>query len=237
MQTKQIRQWCVPEIKDVDESKRKVTHLISTAALDRGGDIVNVDGWDLRNYRKNPVVLVDHDYRVEKIIGAGKVTSDKQGLWAVTEFADTELAETAFNLHTNGFARAWSVGFSPIKGHPVRDGKEHECDTCSGVKQPGYGMHFLKQELLEYSLVSVPMNPEAVTQAVERGICSKALAPVFFRELDGEPTTAPVETAPPEAKAADVALSDEARALLERVSGQCERNRREAATLRYLLRD
>lgn len=195
--------------------------------MDRAGDIVNPDGWDLRNYEKNPVVLVDHDYRIEKIIGRGIVKADSEGLWAETQFADTELAETAFHLHANGFARAWSVGFAPIKGHSTREGKEGDCEVCGGIKNPGYGMHFTKQELLEYSLVSVPMNPEAVTQALEQGICSKALAPVFFREFNEEPTTAPSIDAPLVAKASD--------ADLEALIGQSTQTIRELA-LETLLR-
>jgi hypothetical protein len=33
------------------------------------GDKVNVDGWDIKNYLKNPVILSDHRYEVESIVG------------------------------------------------------------------------------------------------------------------------------------------------------------------------
>ena len=45
--------------------------VASTAAPDRYGDIVDQATWKLDNYRANPVVQVDHDYRVESTVGRG----------------------------------------------------------------------------------------------------------------------------------------------------------------------
>src|SRR5690242_6110604 len=36
--------------------------LISTEVKDRAGEIVRQDGWDLANYKNNPIVLWGHDY-------------------------------------------------------------------------------------------------------------------------------------------------------------------------------
>ena len=44
------------------EGEGRFTFVISTGAVDRDRDTIAVDGWDLSNYRKNPVVLFAHDY-------------------------------------------------------------------------------------------------------------------------------------------------------------------------------
>lgn len=36
--------------------------IISTEVMDRAGEIVKQDGWDLTNYKNNPIVLWGHDY-------------------------------------------------------------------------------------------------------------------------------------------------------------------------------
>ena len=74
VERKDIQHWGdVCEVKAVNEEEREVLHLISTKARDRAGDIVNPKGLDLKNFKKNPVVLVNHDYRVESIIGKAVV--------------------------------------------------------------------------------------------------------------------------------------------------------------------
>jgi hypothetical protein len=49
------------EVKAGDGDSRTLTFTISSAAVDRMGDTIKVDGWKLDAYRKNPVVLWGHD--------------------------------------------------------------------------------------------------------------------------------------------------------------------------------
>lgn len=180
--TDRRKECFAPDLKDVNESKRQITHLISTAKLDRAGDIVDVEGWDLRSYRRNPVVVADHSYSIGALIGTGKPFKGEDGLYSTTTFADTELGEQAWELARQRIARGWSVGFQVIKGgsHRMSESAE-DCETCAKVKNPGWGVHFTKQELLEYSLVAVPMNPDTVTHAMDTcGVTQKTLN-VFFR--------------------------------------------------------
>ena len=46
----------------VHEAERVVDAVISTPAQDRDGDIVEVSGWEMENFLKNPVVLWMHRY-------------------------------------------------------------------------------------------------------------------------------------------------------------------------------
>jgi len=183
----------IPELKAIDAEARTATHVISSDSMDRGGDIVDVEGWDLDHYQRNPVVLVDHDYRIEKIIGkAISITKNKNTLEATTQFADIGPGFAAFNLVQSGMAKAWSVGFAPQDHHAIRKGAKDGCKKCRKARDAQLqgrdpedvwirGLHFTKQQLLEYSLVAVPMNPDAVTEAVQRGFVTRETVPDLFR--------------------------------------------------------
>jgi len=41
--------------------------VASTAALDRHGESVSVDGWNIDNFKKNPVLLWAHDHSVPAV--------------------------------------------------------------------------------------------------------------------------------------------------------------------------
>ena len=40
----------------------KLVAVASNETRDRVGDIVKVDGWDLKNFKRNPVLLFAHKY-------------------------------------------------------------------------------------------------------------------------------------------------------------------------------
>ncbi|MBP7570899.1 MAG: HK97 family phage prohead protease [Acidobacteria bacterium] len=173
----------VPEVKAIDPNRQRVTHVISSASVDRAGDIIEPGGWKLGTYRKNPVVLLDHDYRVERIIGkAVDLDHDDENLYATTEFGSHPLGVEAFLLVEMGLARGWSVGFRAEKYHSIVDGKGEtlNCCRCKAARTKTPGFHYTQAELLEYSLVAIPMNPDAVTNAIQRGV-SPAHIPLLFR--------------------------------------------------------
>jgi HK97 family phage prohead protease len=174
----------VCELKDVNLKRREVTHLISTGVVDRQGDIVDAGGWSMKDYRKNPIVLANHDYSIFSVIGKSVgQASDEKGLYATTQFGSHMLGEEALMLVANDLVRAWSVGFQPLEAHPIRTGKaELQCAVCDSAKGKNLWMHFTKQALLEYSLVAVPANQEVVNNAIQLGI-KKDHLPHFFREV------------------------------------------------------
>jgi hypothetical protein len=160
----------------LDEEARTVRHVISTSALDRVGRIVEVSGWRLNHYRANPVVLADHDYSIERIIGCGidtKVEGD--ALVSTTQFHEEGIGNVAFRLVQAGLGRAWSVGWQGIKAH-FSDVIEGECSCKEVAKKAGrsYVLHYLQSELLEYSLVAIPANRDAVMGLQAAGLVKKA---------------------------------------------------------------
>lgn len=137
------------EMKAAGDGKT-VSFIASTEAVDRMGDIVRQDGWDLTNYKRNPVVLFGHDH--EKPIGrAHNVRVDAGKLKADLEFADDSVDEFSAKIGRMvkaGFLNAVSVGFRVLEAKPIKSGYE-----------------FVKSELLEISVVSVPANQEAIVFA------------------------------------------------------------------------
>ena len=161
----------------IDERTRTIRHVISTAALDRRNRIVDVGGWDLANYKRNPIVFADHDYAMEKVIGRGlDVKVEGDALVATTEFDTEGLGNVAFRLVQAGLVRAWSVGWQGLAAHSFGDLKR--CAACDNAMAAGrqWGTHYTAQELLEYSLVTIPANPDAVMGLQAAGLVAKVEA-------------------------------------------------------------
>jgi len=153
------------QIKAVDEAERTLRFVVSTASPDRDKDTVAVNGWNLESFRRSPVIPFAHDYRNLPVAKAIEIGPQKEGLVSTAQFASKELypfADTVYQMLLQGFLSAVSVGFRPMK---------HEVNKERG------GIDFLQQELLEYSVVPVPANPEALIQARSAGI---DVAPLKF---------------------------------------------------------
>ncbi len=149
------------EVKTLGEYEIEI--IGSTGISDRDGEVINPDGWDLKNFKKNPVILPAHDYRAPAIARAKSVKIEDKKLKFEIEFPQDgiyPLADIYRKLYKSGFMKASSVGFVPS-----------EWVNGDGEKEPY--RTYLKQELLELSLVSVPVNPEALV--AEKGI-SEAMA-------------------------------------------------------------
>jgi HK97 family phage prohead protease len=149
------RKSYVPYEVKADDDKRSVTFTITTGAVDRDNDTINVDGWDLKSYLKNPVVLFAHRSDLPPVAKATSVVKTAGALRATTEFLPAgiyPLADQVYEMVKRGFLRATSVGFRPKR------------DKYSWNEERG-GIDFEEQELLEFSVVPVPSNPEALLSA------------------------------------------------------------------------
>jgi len=172
------------EIKAVGDPQDRVLEFVgSTAQVDRYGDVIEVEGWDLKNYKKNPVFLWAHDYRQPPVGKALKVAKTDQGLMFQVKFATAEeypFADTIYKLYLGGYLKATSVGFQDLEREPItdKDGKQ-------------VGWRFKKQELYELSAVPVPANPNALIMAVQKGVVS----PREVEDLTGVPFEADLDQA------------------------------------------
>lgn len=152
------------------DEPRTVVARISTTAVDREGDVVLPSGLKLQEYRKNPVVLLNHDNGTLPIGKALTVQRDSNSVVAKVQFAERpdtlpESAEwvpdTILSLFKQKVLRAFSVGFMPLD---MRDATDKD--------RKKYGDEVRRVitdwNLLEFSVVPVPANQDAlVTQVVK----------------------------------------------------------------------
>jgi hypothetical protein len=148
-------------IKQFDDEEMTVEHFISTEDRDRGGDRLLSSGMRING---KVVVLLSHGFSQslgpEPIakpvwIKAGE-HDGKRGIIAKTKFYDgshlTPPDNTGRRLYEkakSGFMPNWSIGWLPIKWTDRRGPHSEEWRDIS------------EWELLEYSPVGVPMNPDA----------------------------------------------------------------------------
>ena len=127
---------------------------VSTETPDRDNEVLRASGFELSNYRKNPVVLWAHDYSSPPIGKALWVKTVGDKLKAKVKFASTQFAQEIKQLYEEGFLSAWSVGFIPKK-------------WIDGETDSEISREYTKQEMLEFSAVPVPANPDALLEAVK----------------------------------------------------------------------
>lgn len=124
--------------------------VASTNSVDRHGEIVDNNGWDLKSFKKNPVILWGHDH-TEPAIGVSKKTwvegaGKKAKLMIQPLLHDvTDKARAIKQLVEMGVIKTLSVGFKPLESPD--------------------GVTFTKNELLEVSIVNVPANADAMMLA------------------------------------------------------------------------
>lgn len=178
-----LRKPYVPE--DIKQQggkeSRKFRFTISTGAVDRDGDTINPKGFDLKSFRKNPVVLFGHDGSRPPIGRASDIRVEDNAVKATVEFMDNDIdtsgfSDMIFRMVRAGFLKATSVGFLP------KDFEFSEDPTRNAGLFPG--IDFNKQELLEFSIVPVPSNPEALIDARAKGIDTKVLHDYYNDILD-----------------------------------------------------
>ena len=138
------------------------TAIASDMSVDRYNEVVDVAGWNLAPFEKNPVLLWAHDHSIPAIGGCTKVWVEGNKLMFEGFFARTPFAQEIKSLVEDGIIRAFSVGFMA---------KKMEGNT------------FTESELLEISFVNVPANANAIMLSAEKAGCS-----MVVRALKGELT-------------------------------------------------
>jgi HK97 family phage prohead protease len=143
------------KIEQMDEKNLSFLAVGSTEDEDRDKDIIRVNGWQLKNFKNNPVLPWSHNYYtppVGKAVSIKKDKNKKKLIFKAQFDADDDYARMIFNKYKNGFLSTFSVGFIPQE-FVWRD----EENRWYG------GREYIKQELLEISPVTVPCNPGANT--------------------------------------------------------------------------
>jgi len=155
-----IKKLLSTEQRTIDEETRTVTFCISDETEDRHRTIIKIDGWDLTDYNKNPVVLWGHKSHTDNpdmVIGTGRVYREGNKLMADATFETEDvnpLAEKVLKKIIAGTIRMTSVGFDPTE---YRWG-------YSDLGEDPDKFYYAKQSLLEFSIVPIGSNPNALIQ-------------------------------------------------------------------------
>jgi HK97 family phage prohead protease len=158
------------------DPSRIVQFVLSDGSGDRMGDRIDPAGWDLSAYRKNPVVLWAHDALAPPIGRMHNIFSDGTRLIGDVEFATAEVypfAATICRMVKTGYINAGSVGFAPLEYSLAND------------RDRPLGIDFHRQELLEFSIVPVPANQNALAQACAKGVLGSRAAELIARQPSG----------------------------------------------------
>lgn len=158
-----------------DPADRTLEFIGSDESIDRYDEVIAVAGWDLKNYRLNPVLLFGHDYHQPAIGHSVKTWKSQEGevkqLLFHQKFAKAEtfpFADTIYRLYLDGDMRTVSVGFLPW------DWEDLEIELDASGKTTAPRRIYKKQDLLELSCVPVPANPNALVNAMQRGVLKEA---------------------------------------------------------------
>ena len=171
------------DVRDATENVHPVLHslggggspildfIASDETLDRYHEVLMAPGWQLENYRRNPVFQNAHQYGdVIFTLGKALVTEVRDArLYQRIEFATdvNPMAKIAYGLYKGKFLNAVSVGFIPLKWE---DAQSSSSSSSSSVPRRRY----LEQELLEVSAVGIPANPNALALGLKSGAVEKS---------------------------------------------------------------
>jgi len=171
-----IRKSHIVETKaDFKEGERAEITYVSTADLDRDGEVLLPSGCDLKEFRKAPQVLWGHNYELPPIGSDQWIDADERGIIAKTVYAQTERAEEIWQLVKQGHLKTSSVGFVPLKW--VNKNEDGWSKLITRLAKSGIKIDpektrriYTKWLLLEHSKVSVPANINALTTSVAKGL-------------------------------------------------------------------
>ena len=146
----------IKRLSNQNDELNTVSFVASTENADRMSDVISQKGWSLDAYRRNPIVLFNHNSQALPI-GRGEVAVvDDQLMIEVTFDPDDELAQKIAKKVQNGFMNAVSVGFNALQAYNRSDLPTDHKHYSTG------GTYFEKAELLEVSIVTIPANSEAI---------------------------------------------------------------------------
>lgn len=132
----------------------QISGIANATTVDRIGDLIPKEAWNLANYLKNPVMLWEHCGKnpIGKVL---KIEPRDDGLYFEAEIGSkveeiTEKQEEVISLLRQGILKSFSVGFIPRASERKDD------------------IFLIKDaELLEISLVSVPMNQDSLLTSIK----------------------------------------------------------------------
>lgn len=204
-------------VKQLDAADHTFEFVGNTGGLDRSGETIAVDGWQLENWLKNPVILWSHkDWELPVAKGLDARKDAELGLvikgqWASEHYDFAGVVEA---MYGDSFLNGFSVCFQPKAWEDFADGTDD--------RKAGHYRHYSEQELLEVSVLNIPCDADAL--ALRKGLHSvdvmrgdRELRRMVKMATDLTPAQAPVTNEATKAalEALGLGTTDELVAILE----------------------
>lgn len=172
---------CQFKVKKATKNSVTIEGFANAATIDRMKEKINPQGWQLDNYKNNPIVLFDHGhdptFGFMPIGKAIEIEAQAEGLYTKIQLSSSksEKISAIRDLVEEGILKTFSVGFEPKNTEKSADDPDVTIIT--------------QAELLETSIVPIPMNQDSTFS-----ILSKRYRPVnevakkwtdsFFKKID-----------------------------------------------------
>lgn len=152
------------------ESRTGKAVTMSSAKVDRVGDVIDQAGWKLAEFTKNPVMLYNHNH--DEPVGIWQDVKVEGGkLTGVPVFHPASINPFAGKLaalYEGGYLKGFSVGFRVLAAEPIPGGNG--------------GWLIKEAELIECSAVVIPANTDALLGAK----AGARIVPIFGAEPPAE---------------------------------------------------
>lgn len=158
-----VREAVIRALSEENLKNREAEFVISTETVDTYGTVFKLSGWNLERYQKNPIVFYAHKSysdNPDMVIGTSEVFVENDQLIGRVRFEEEEtnpLAEKIWKKVQAGTLRMASIGANPIRGHWGDEKLGEDKDV----------IYFDESVLLEWSIVPLGSNPDALKREVE----------------------------------------------------------------------
>lgn len=209
----------VPRV--MSEKDGTVEFVASDETLDCYREIVKVSGWQFNNFAKNAPFVDSHDYSsITKLLGQvidWKIDGNQLVETVRYSLEPDTLASWAFKMVRDGFLKAVSVGFVPVRMASKWDATptdfaaaiaELKLDPQTAAKLT---VIYLQQEQIELSQCVIGANPNALAKAYKAGCLSESdldkicSLKASVETVNPAPDSAPAGTTPARTKLAHLA--------------------------------
>jgi hypothetical protein len=145
-------------------NKKRYRFIVSSSAIDRAGDSINVDGIDLAEYERNPIVFYNHDWNT--IIGESIISKEDGFLYGDVWFDEiTEISRQTKQQIDVGTLKTASIGLEVFETNTREmTDLEKALNKRSWIKKV---RTIDKSSMFEWSVVPLPANTEAERKRLE----------------------------------------------------------------------
>lgn len=145
-------------VKSEEKAPGVITFVLSTNDVDRDSEVLLPKGINVKEFKKNPILLWNHDAYNRPAIGkllmdTMEITEEKVSSDVQFDIENDSYANMIYNKYKSGFLNSGSVRFQPTQtGDPIYTEQR--------------GVTFEKWNLIEFSAVNIPANTNA--NAIQR---------------------------------------------------------------------